>query len=111
MNERAKRKRHRHAQETGKRLVVLRRYLGKSEAEFAAICGLTVRSYRAYEQGERVLGSAWIHNILLPIAEATDVSLDWLCAGAKPIGRGERNDRRPIFLDRENVRPKLRIVS
>jgi transcriptional regulator with XRE-family HTH domain len=69
----------------GNRLRITRLTLGVTEAEAAAACCVTPRTYRRWEAGHPVSESnfGW-----LEFAEKYDVSLDWLwCGDGSRLGR------------------------
>ena len=88
-------------EKTGKRLAVLRQALGYSVAEMALAVGHDSWAVRAYEGGRKP-DTAY----LTAVADATEVSLDWLVRGT--IGHCRRSDVHPLKLD---GRPFLRLVG
>ena len=92
----------------GRRLRRLREVMGVSEATFAVLLGLSVRSLRAYECGQR--GSRGWTKIIQPIGELpTDVSLNWLFAFGYPTSA--LDERRPITPMGLPIRPNLRLAE
>jgi transcriptional regulator with XRE-family HTH domain len=61
---------------SGRRLRVTRLALGISEKDAASAYGVTLQTYRKYENGAPERGSAFVD-----FAEKYDVSIDWLICG------------------------------
>jgi len=87
------------------RLVLVRQWLGLSQAGMATRLGISVRAYREYELGRRKWKSMAFS---LRVSGATNVSIDWRCFGGywgRPLSRV------PLAVDGRPMRPVLRVMS
>ena len=98
------RSRERWVKEMSTRLVLLRQWLGLSQAEMAARVGMTVRAYREYERGHRKWKDL---SFTIRVSATTNVAIDWLRFGD---WWGEPPSRAPIAVDGAPMRPVLRVV-
>ena len=97
--------RERWVKQVSARLGLLRKWLGLSEQEMADRLGITVHAYRDYELGR----SKWNDvAFALRLADATNVSVDWMWCGGYWDGPASRI---PLAIDGRPMRPVLRVVS
>lgn len=91
----------------GARLRATRLMSGISEAEAAAACLATLRTYRKYEEG--LPHRSW-HRGLISFAQKYDLTYAWLLAGEGPMRVSECAEviKRQYLLVRK---PKLTLVS
>ena len=92
---------------TGHRLRVTRIALGLSEKQAAADYGITLRTYRKWEDGARQRDCWRLTRGYIAFAEKYDVSLDWLIGGkaANNLGHLAVNRGATVaILPRENKR-------
>lgn len=90
--------------ETGRRIQELRRREGKTQEQAAADSGISVKTYRAIEQGQR---GASIDTLLL-LAEHFGVSVDFLVKGT---GTFSVLDRHLSAMSREKQEKIVRIMK
>ena len=91
---------------TGHRLRVTRIALGLSEKQAAADYGITLRTYRKWEDGARPRDCWRTTQGYIAFARKYDVSIDWLIVGDTNILRHLAVNRgaRVAILPRENKR-------
>jgi transcriptional regulator with XRE-family HTH domain len=89
----------------GQRLRETRLALGISEAQAAAACLITLRTYRRREAGLPYRG--WHHG-LVSFAQTYDLSYTWLLAGGGPMRASEY--AADLAALKASQRPKLTIV-
>jgi transcriptional regulator with XRE-family HTH domain len=92
----------------GARLRATRLTLGIGEAEAAAACLTTLRTYRRRETGLPFRG--W-HEGLVSFAQKYDLSYTWLFAGHGPIRMADFNAVIQRYIQEQKPKPRLTLVS